>query len=398
MTDAEQRRWKRYLKLYEFLSRAKGLPIIGKPLFGMLDRMLHIPSAYPMRNLSHSTFQVDMLDKEIKRGLGSGVINAISSKWLPLLTSFYVPAIAADQSGYEPIYTIICDADLNRVWVAKEPWESRINYFAPCGKAAQRLKQYGVPEERIFLTGFPLHEDLLGGRDLSVLKHDLGIRLQMLDPLGRFRATMGASVEHFLGEAAAAAPPKDRVLTITYAVGGAGAQREIGADLMRSFAGRLNERTMRLVLVAGTRADVRDYFEEQRRMILSPDANVHVMHAPSLDAYFREFNAVIRETDILWTKPSELSFYTGLGLPIIMAPTIGSQEKFNRKWLREVGSAMRQEKPAYASEWLFELLSNGRFADMAWLGFLRARKMGTYHIQDVIDHGTFTRSDNPLHR
>jgi hypothetical protein len=122
------------------------------------------------------------------------------------------------------------------------------------------------------------------------------------------------------------------------------------------------------------------------------------MHAPSLDAYFREFNAVIRETDILWTKPSELSFYTGLGLPIIMAPTIGSQEKFNRKWLREVGSGMRQENPNHATEWLFDLMANGRFADMAWLGFLRARKMGTYHIQDVIDQGTFTKSDNPLHR
>jgi len=398
VTDAERKRWQRYLKLYEFLSRAKGLPLIGKQLFGLLDRMLHIPSAYPMRNLSRSTFQVDMLDKEIRRGLGSGVVTTISSQWLPLLTSFYVPAIAADLAGYEPIYTIICDADLNRVWVAKEPWESRINYFAPCGKAAQRLKQYGVPEERIFLTGFPLHEDLLGGRDLSVLRHDLGIRLRMLDPLGRFRATMGASVERFLGEYAFGEPPANRVLTVTYAVGGAGAQRELGADLMRSFAPRLNEGTMRLVLVAGTRADVRDYFEEQRREILSPDANVHVMHAPSLDAYFREFNAVIRETDILWTKPSELSFYTGLGLPIIMAPTIGSQEKFNRKWLREVGSGMRQENPNHATEWMFDLMANGRFADMAWLGFLRARKMGTYHIQDVIDQGTFTKSDNPLHR
>jgi hypothetical protein len=81
-----------------------------------------------------------------------------------------------------------------------------------------------------------------------------------------------------------------------------------------------------------------------------------------------------------------------------MTPTIGSQEKFNRKWLTEIGAGMRQEKPSLANEWLFDLLNNGRFADMAWLGFLRARKLGTYHILDVMRTGSFRRSDDPLHR
>ena len=141
-----------------------------------------------------------------------------------MLTSFYVPAIAADVSGYDQIYCVICDADLNRVWVAKEPWDSQINYFAPCGKAAQRLKSYGVPEERIYLTGFPLDESLLGGRDLTTLKRDLAIRLRVLDPTGRFHTAMGKSVHDLLGDAADIEPPSDRVLTVTYAVGGAGAQ------------------------------------------------------------------------------------------------------------------------------------------------------------------------------
>ncbi len=44
------------------------------------------------------------------------------------------------------------------------------------------------------------------------------------------------------------------------------------------------------------------------------------------------------------------------------------------------------------------MLANGRFADMAWLGFLRARKLGTYHIRDVMRDGRFTRSDHPLER
>ena len=397
-SEMERAQWKRYLKAYEGFSRAKGIPVIGKPVFNLLDRLLHIPSLYPIRNLSDSTYQVDMLYRQIKKGLGKGLVQTISQDWQPLLTSFYVPAIAADLAGYEKIFSIICDADLNRVWVAKEPWDSNINYFAPCGKAAMRLKSYGVPEERIYLTGFPLDDALLGGRDLTTLKHDLAIRLKILDPLGRFRTSLGSSVDQLLGDAAQTEPPADRVLTITYAVGGAGAQADIGVRIMRSFAEQLRNGEMQLNLVAGTRPEVRDTFEEAIEQQGMQGARVEVLYRDALDDYFRDFNTVIRSTDILWTKPSELSFYAGLGLPIIMCPTIGSQEKFNRRWLQEIGAGMRQEKPDHADEWLVELLKNGRFADMAWLGFLRARKLGTYHILDVLETGTFERSDHPLAR
>ncbi len=395
---SERRLWKRYLRLYEVFSRSKSVPFVGKQLFGMLDSLLHIPSLYPIRNLSGPTMQVSMLAREMKKGLGAGVERIVESKRQPLLTSFYVPALVANNAGHEPIYCIICDADLNRVWVAKDPSESAINYMVPCGKAALRLKSYGVSEDRIFLTGFPLDESLLGGRTLPVLKSDLAVRLKVLDPLGRFHTLHGKSVEHFLGAEATNPIPDGRVLTITYAVGGAGAQKEIGAKLMRAFRLELNAGTMKLNLVAGTRSEVRDWFIEQRNILVTNTDAVCILYSEDLPTYFEEFNAAIRTTDILWTKPSELSFYAGLGIPVVMAPSIGAQERFNRKWLLEIGAGMRQEKPSYADEWLVDLLENGRFADMAWLGFLRARKLGTYHIRDVITTGTFQRSDNPLLR
>ncbi|HLP28571.1 MAG TPA: hypothetical protein VK147_08025 [Candidatus Didemnitutus sp.] len=396
--ESERKLWRRYLRLYEVFSRAKGVPLVGKQLFGVLDSLLHIPSLYPIRNLSHTTYQVEMLDKQLKRGLGAGIARIIEGKRQPLLTSFYVPALVADKAGHEPIYCIICDADLNRVWVAKDPWESSINYFVPCGKAAQRLKSYGVSEDRIFLTGFPLDDSLLGGRELSTLKSDLSIRLKVLDPNRRFHTLHGKNAEHFLGPDGSHPVPTDRVLTITYAVGGAGALKEIGASLLRTFKERLQAGTMQLNLVAGTRDEVRGWFEQQKQEIVGRDARVKVIYGQTLDEYFTAFNLAIRSTDVLWTKPSELSFYAGLGLPVIMTPTIGSQEKFNRKWLLEIGSGMRQENPDYANEWLFDLLDKGRLADMAWLGFLRARKLGYYHILDVLRTRSFLKSDNPLHR
>ena len=188
-----------------------------------------------------------------------------------------------------------------------------------------RLKSYGVPEERIYLTGFPLDDALLGGRELTTLKQDLAVRLKMLDPLGRFHRSLGSSVDTLLGGVAQVEPPSDRVLTITYAVGGAGAQTDIGIRLMRSFSDQLRHGEMQLNLIAGTRSDVRDTFQQAIDASGMQGARVTVLYREGLDDYFRDFNAMIRTTDILWTKPSELSFYAGLGLPIMMSPTIGSQ-------------------------------------------------------------------------
>jgi len=92
----------------------------------------------------------------------------------------------------------------------------------------------------------------------------------------------------------------------------------------------------------------------------------------------------LRKTDILWTKPSELSFYAGLGLPIIIAPPIGSQEDFNKKWLLHIGAATPQDNPKYTDQWLFDLLNAGDLAEMAMQGFVEIEKKGTYNIEKIV--------------
>jgi hypothetical protein len=400
MNDAtspgERRRWRRILWIYEFFSRASSIPVIGKPVFGVLDELLHIPSFYPIRNLSKSTLQVELLESYIKKGLCSGMLEKVGTKRLPLVTSFYASAIAADMRGHEKVFCIICDADVNRVWVARNPGESRIEYCAPCATAAQRLKEYGVPQERIFLTGFPLPVELLGGRDLSVLKADLGRRLRTLDPDNRFWPLQGINVEHFLG-AKNCNRPRQRKLTIMYAVGGAGAQREIGRRIALSLRTRIRKRDVKLIFSAGVRESVRDYFEGVRKEI-GAGGGVQVVFGETFDAYFAAFNNALHETDILWTKPSELSFYCGLGIPIIMAPAIGSQEKFNRQWLQEIDAAILQLNPDYTNQWLFDLLQKGDFAEAAWSGFLRARKLGTFNIMEIVKTGRMSHESSPVLR
>lgn len=393
-SKAEKKLWKRTLGTYEFISRVKSIPIIGNPIFGLLDALLHIPSFYPIRNLSRTTFQVNLLESSIKKRLCAGMIKKVGTKELPIITSFFASAVAADMNMLNQIYCIICDADLNRVWIAKNPYESRIEYLAPCSKAVQRLKSYGVPDERIHLTGFPLPIELLGDKNLTVLKKDLAKRLYRLDPEGKFFARHGENVKHFLGEENCAFRGV-RKLTITYSVGGAGAQKEIGSRIAESLKQNLQAYEIKLNLVAGTKKVVNDYFLEVKEKI---KGNIEVVYSNNTSEYFDAFNKILKETDILWTKPSELSFYTALGLPIVITNAIGSQEKFNQKWLYEIQAGIKQEDPDFTGQWLFDYLKRGRFADAAWSGFLKARKLGTFKIMELIETGKITRETSPVLR
>jgi hypothetical protein len=393
----ERKLWRRLLRLYESFSRAWSIPFIGRYIFGILDAFLRIPTLYPLRNLSHSTFQVELLESFIRKGLCEGMLERIKVKNLPLVTSFYAPAIAADMNGTEKVYCIICDADLNRVWVAREPWESRIEYFTPCGRVVQRLKAYGVPDDRIFLTGFPLPLELLGGPDMPTLKADLGQRLSYLDPNKRFWDRYGVNVEHLLGTENCTFRG-DRKLTITYSVGGAGAMKEIGGKIAWDLKDRILAGEVRLNLAAGIKETVIRYYQEVQAEIAAPPDAIRVIAAATVEEYFERFNAALRTTDILWTKPSELSFYAGLGMPIITTPPLGSQETFNARWLRDIHAGIRGENPEYAHQWLMDLVKKGRLAEAAWSGFLKARKLGTYKILEVLHTGTMKRESSPIMR
>ncbi|ASB51050.1 hypothetical protein CDL62_04680 [Alkalitalea saponilacus] len=390
---SERKLWKRTLKIYELLSRAREIPLVGNQIFKILDYSLMIPSYYPYRNLSKSSFQVRILESSIKNGLCRSIIEKVTLSGLPLTTSFYAPAIAADLAGYSRTYCIICDTDLNRVWVRKDPWESNINYFAPCGRAAGRLKAYGVPENHIHITGFPLPKELMGDENLSVLKKNLGQRLHYLDPNKRFWSLYKKSVKHFLGKENCEFE-NSRVLTITYAVGGAGAQAKIGKQIAFSLKEKLIKGEIKLNLVAGTRPEVANYFNKVKESIQSE--NIEVICSKNIYEYFDKMNEALQTTDVLWSKPSELSFYCALGIPIIMTPTIGSQERFNKKWLQEIQAGFKQENPAYTDQWLTDLLHKGRLAEAAWAGFLKARKKGTFNIEYYIQNGHMPESDDTL--
>ena len=261
---------------------------------------------------------------------------------------------------------------------------SLIIYLTSTEHSTKRIESYGVKKENIFFTGFPLPKENLGN-NLKIAKQDLADRLVLLDPSKVFINRYKEIIKKRLGISTLKKPK--RKLTLMYAVGGAGAQKEIVIPLLHSLKNKIKEDKIKIVLVAGTRLEVGEYFKKEAEKLglgKYVGKSIIILSSLSKTGYFELFNKLLRKTDILWTKPSELSFYTALGIPIIIAPPVGYHEILNKKWLVRMGSGIEQEDPKYTSEWLFELIRKGLLAESAWEGFIEAPKFGTYNIEKII--------------
>jgi hypothetical protein len=206
-----------------------------------------------------------------------------------------------------------------------------------------------------------------------------------LDPKNKYFENYRILIEEKLGKL----PEKsDHPLTITFCVGGAGAQKEIGIEIIRSLLEKIKSSQVKIILIAGIKELVKEYFERNLEELgLREQGGVEIVFAETIEDYFQKFNSVLRKTDILWTKPSELSFYSALGLPIIVAPSIGSQEEFNKRWLLKSGFGILQENPKYTDQWLFDWLSRGYLAEAAMQGFVEGESLGVINIEKIICSG-----------
>ena len=383
----EKHTWQSGRTWYEIISRFKDIPILGRAAFAMMDHMQKIDDFYPRRDLSQNSQQQQYFYDKVRQGLGKSLIKELNKNPLPFVTTFFVPAYFAEYHGYRgEIYCIVCDADIARAWAPYEPQKSRIIYLATNKRVKDRLQLYGVRSKNIFVTGFPLPKENIGDQDKNILISDLKNRLYNLDPRGIYRKKYHQLIADYL------CPVKDiknprRPLTITFAVGGAGAQRDLGITILQRLKKHLKNNKIRLNLVAGVRDDVYLFFQEAvKKLRLETCDNARVIYAEDKMSYFKIFNKILRSTDILWTKPSELTFYSGLGLPIIMSEPIGYQERHNREWLLAIGAGIDSLDPRYVDEWLFDWLDSGWLAEASLKGFLEAPQMGAYHIEDLVLH------------
>ena len=381
VSPEELRLWQASRRFYEITSRASQLPVAGAPLRALLESLTSIPHLHPQRDLSAPTLQVRSLQRLIEKGLGRGLADFLRSAGAPLLTTFFAPAISSDHHGCERVTCVVTDVDINRSWVPLRPERTRIVYLTPSRRAIHRLRAYGVPRTQIEFTGFPLPGELLGGPDLVTLGRNLAARLVRLDPKGIFREQARGEIHHFLGglpENQEGRPP-----LLTFSVGGAGAQADLARPLLKGLRSMIERERLRLCLVAGVRAEVAAKFHLWVREAGLEDRlgrGVEVFLSADLGEYFPRFNALLAETDVLWTKPSEMTFFSALGLPLILSDPVGIHERYNRRWAIENGPGLKQRDPLFAEYWLREWLNEGTLAAAAWYGFMRMPKFGLYQI------------------
>lgn len=381
----EQRLWQTARRIYEITSRTSQLPgLLGAPLRALLDGITSIPPLHPHRDLSNPDWGARSLDRLIRRGLGRGLAARLAETRTPLVTTFFSIAIAAAAHGARDVYCVATDSDLARSWAPLDPRASNITYLVPTRRARKRLLAYGIARDRIEVTGFPLPHELVGGPELPTLAQNLGARLVRLDPKGFFREQLGGDLQRFLG--ALPSEPKRPPLA-AFAVGGAGAQADLARTLLRSLRPLIEEGRLRLCLVAGARPEIAAKFAEWARAAgFEPHlgGGVEILEAPDVDSYFDRFHALLAETDLLWTKPSEMVFFGALGLPLVLTRPMGVHERYNRRWAIENGPGLDQRDTRHAGDWLREYLAEGTLAAAAWFGYLRLPKQGLYRIVERV--------------
>jgi hypothetical protein len=368
----DARLWWRTRAFYEPLTRWSQSGAAAAPLRAVLARITAIPDG--AADLSGPTAGTRWMERAARHGAGRALAAHLRETGAPLLATFYAAPILAELHGADRLHCVVTDADVNRIWAPPDPARSRIRYCVPAELTRRRLEAYGVAPERIRVTGFPLPDELVGGRSMDALKRNLAARLARLDPRGTFRAVAAE-----LGPAPADRSPP----LVTFAIGGAGAQAGLATDLVRGLADGLRKGRLRLALVAGRRREVS---RKLRRAIadagLAGNPALELLEERDTLVYLHSFNALLARTDVLWTKPSELTFFAGLGLPLVAAPPVGVHEERNLKWAADHGAALPQGEPRRAADWLVAWLEDGTMARAAWQGYRELPKLGLYEILD----------------
>lgn len=385
--QGDKRIWEQQEKFYNTISRFNSFPVIGKIAFRIFDQFQKVSEFNPDQKETAPTLQLRYLYSFIKRGWGRHFIEMLSKNPLPLFCTFFAIAHMADYWEYpSPVYLLLTDSDVSRAWVSLNPQKSKIIYLTPTKRATDRLLTYGVPSSRIIHTGFPLPQELQGENN-EIAKNDLKRRLSVLDPFGRYRKENGSRIEKYLGAFPQTNHTNPEPVCLMFSLGGAGAQQKIGEEIIKSVFPLIPKNELHIILALGTRPDVHSAFHTLIKNIgLNSFLNtrIFILFDQSKEKYFTIFNQALRRTDILWTKPSELSFYAGLGIPLILTPPLGSHEVKNKEWLLEIHAATKQEDPEKTHEWLPKLIESGRLAENALNGFIHIRRDGKETIERIL--------------
>lgn len=353
----EVRLWTAARAAYERLSRLSQRRLLGPPFRRLVQALTEIPPSAVPRPSRPPRRAVRFLERRIAHGFGAGLCSHLQATGAPLVTTFYAPAIAADLLTSAAVFCVVTDSDVHPVWAPADGGRSRINYLVPAPETGARLASYGVRAERITVTGFPL-PPVLEERAEPLLDD----RLRRLQREGE-------------------GPP-----LLTFAVGGAGAQADRARQLLVALAGPLRAGAVRLALVAGLRPRLARAFRcwAASAGIDGTAGALTIVEAATFDELYERFNAVLERTDALWTKPSELSFYAALGLPLILDDPVGDHERANARWVLAARAGVVRPANVDTGPQVLRWFGDGTLASCARHGFARLPRGGAAAVSQAV--------------
>ena len=231
-----------------------------------------------------------------------------------ILCTHFLPAellSAAVQRGrlHCPVWIQVTDFDLHHMWVH----EHIAGYFVANDELRYRLQAYGVPSERIIVSGIPVMPGFSAppSRAISAARFSLDAQR----------------------------------MTILLMGGGAGVGN---MDAMTSRLLALDP-TMQLIVLAGKNSAL---LESLQSLSATYPGRLLAM------GFTQEVHALMACTDLVITKPGGLSTSECLvmGLPMLLVNPIPGQEERNAAFLLQEGVAVRADDPATLAYRLQDLL------------------------------------------
>jgi hypothetical protein len=381
--------WRGILGLYKGISKACDRPIVGPAAGLILENVTGIAPIRTQAAKKPPTLITRIVDSLSRTVVGRRLRAIASRAEGPILATFPAAAMAASRAPGARVFCLATDTDLNRAWAPSDAAHPRMHFLAPVKRVAERLRSFGVPDHQIHVTGFPLPAKLVDQAQAALAR-----RLHRLDPQSVFR---NQAYDNVAGLAwSAASPSWLEPITMTIAIGGAGAQTRHAGQILRSLRSRVLEAKLRLTLVAGVLQDVAGILHgmvHSAGLACCLHSGIEILLASDVKDYFRSFDDCLAETDLLWTKPSELVFYAALGLPLLLAPPVGGQEHANRDWLLAHESALDARDPTALDQQLDDLLVTGKLCRIAANSYSRLDRNGSNRIFEVVSADGFPNKD-----
>lgn len=190
----------------------------------------------------------------------------------------------------------------------------------------------------------------------------------------------------------------DATVRILLPIGGAGAQKELAALIIKQIAPLIKNGKVTLFVNAGDHTSVADFLKDRfkenniqfnyhtdwseitefsKRHITGQVEGAHLFYSENIFSAVYSTNLLMRCSDFMITKPSELSFYP---VPKLMIQRVGGHEAMGAIRSSEIGDGTIEcENPGFALQMLDLMIKEKNIIKMMCENIMKNKKAGIYN-------------------